>query len=466
MKHLYLDNFRGFSDTFVPITDVNFLVGENSTGKTSVLGLLHLISSQRFWFQQNFDMEDVRFGHFRDIVSVHADNRNYFRIGFVGEDKRTEGAPPQSKQTSQLPLSFLATYKEHEGLPIISRFTFNAQDLQHTLKFTGTGVFYKSEAIVVDGSADKTWTKIIGVWVNEHRIGKSGYRKLPIPEGFPNQESVNLFFALAFVRNISMVSESKSKSKSKPKSKSKSNSKSKSKRSGITFSLFHPTYLEEIVWLAPIRTQPRRTYDEVNLDYSPEGTHTPYVIRKILDSKTEAAEFLSFMQSVGKSSGLFDSIGIKRYGKGVTAPFEVDIILEKKALSLSNVGYGVSQFLPVLVELLIRQKGTWFAVQQPEVHLHPQAQAVLGDVLFDLAVRERKCFLVETHSDFAIDRFRMNFRRRQRRQPHAQVLFFERKDARNIVWSLPIGKNGELPRKQPVSYRRFFMKEQLRSLGI
>jgi AAA15 family ATPase/GTPase len=37
MEKLYLDNFRGFSDQYIDIRDVNFLVGENSTGKSSVL---------------------------------------------------------------------------------------------------------------------------------------------------------------------------------------------------------------------------------------------------------------------------------------------------------------------------------------------------------------------------------------------------------------------------------------------
>lgn len=36
---LYVDNFRGFSDAYVPLTDINFLVGENSSGKTSLLSL-------------------------------------------------------------------------------------------------------------------------------------------------------------------------------------------------------------------------------------------------------------------------------------------------------------------------------------------------------------------------------------------------------------------------------------------
>ena len=47
--YIFVDNFRGFRDTCIPITDVNFLVGENSTGKTSILGLLKLLAGPRFF---------------------------------------------------------------------------------------------------------------------------------------------------------------------------------------------------------------------------------------------------------------------------------------------------------------------------------------------------------------------------------------------------------------------------------
>ena len=68
--YLFVDNFRGFSDTCIPITDVNFLVGENSTGKTSVLGLLKLFSGPGFLMGRDFSDEHVSFGHFADISSA------------------------------------------------------------------------------------------------------------------------------------------------------------------------------------------------------------------------------------------------------------------------------------------------------------------------------------------------------------------------------------------------------------
>jgi predicted ATPase len=133
----------------------------------------------------------------------------------------------------------------------------------------------------------------------------------------------------------------------------------------------------------------------------------------MLSSSDEAKRFKAFMDRVGKSSGLFQSIDIKLFGTSDDAPFEVDAVLDDKALNLSWLGYGVSQSLPIFVELLDRPKKSWFAIQQPEVHLHPRAQASLGDVFFEMALLDGKRFVIETHSDFTIDRFRMNYRKRR-----------------------------------------------------
>jgi predicted ATPase len=140
-------------------------------------------------------------------------------------------------------------------------------------------------------------------------------------------------------------------------------------------------------------------------------------------------------------------------------------VLDDHAFNILNVGYGVSQALPIIVEFLARSRHTTFAVQEPEIHLHPRAQAALGDVIFEMSVAEEKSFLVETHSDFTIDRFRMNYQK-NRRTPDSQILFFERCDKHNKVTPLSIGDKGQLPADQPESYRRFFIREQMDLLGI
>jgi predicted ATPase len=114
-------------------------------------------------------------------------------------------------------------------------------------------------------------------------------------------------------------------------------------------------------------------------------------------------------------------------------------------------------------------RGAWYALQQPEVHLHPRAQAAMGDLLFDMALSPNdKRFFVETHSDYVVDRFRYRMRKAAEKgelAPHAQVLFFERAGGKNIVHPIPLAPDGEYPEAQPDGFRAFFLEEELRNLG-
>ncbi len=67
-------------------------------------------------------------------------------------------------------------------------------------------------------------------------------------------------------------------------------------------------------------------------------------------------------------------------------------------VSIADVGFGVSQTLPVLVALLVAEPGQLVYIEQPEIHLHPRAQVVLAEILANAANRGIKIVL-ETHSD-------------------------------------------------------------------
>lgn len=441
MKYLYMDNFRGFENTIVPITDVSFLVGENSTGKTSVLGLLDLLSDTQFWFTQRFDTEEVRFGHFKDIVSAHSVDKSSFTIGFVEEVEDGGDEPCKLR-------GYLMTYKEVGGLPVLSHCTFNMKNKTVSLRKTRSKVLVKSHFSSDVGKVFSDASKLFAAWRKEHARPSSGYAGAALP--FDIAKSDGVPFPLLFSVAINADKEVHDGDDGNK----------------FEITLPKPAFGNELVWLAPIRTTPKRTYDEVRLDFSPEGMHTPYLVRKVLNSKSDANEFKKKLENIGKQSGLFESIKIRQYGRADTAPFELDIVIDQKALNINTVGYGVSQALPVIVELIHRRKKTWFAVQQPEVHLHPKAQASLGDLVFELATQEKKSFLIETHSDFLIDRFRVNYKKKRATKPSSQVLFFERKNMRNTISSLVIDDRGELPVKQPKSYRSFFIHEEMKLLGL
>jgi predicted ATPase len=227
--------------------------------------------------------------------------------------------------------------------------------------------------------------------------------------------------------------------------------------------------MSKLTWLAPIRSKTRRTYDDYKTDFAPDGSHTPYLIRKLLNSPKIAAKFRDFIREFGEKSGLLDSIAIRQFGKtDVISPFALDIELDGKKLNIKNVGYGISQALPVVVEIYEGPRKGWYAIQQPEIHLHPRAQAALGDLIYSSAAKDKKKFLIETHSDYTIDRFCSNYRKsdKHRTRPDAQVLFFKRTRSGNEVCSVQIDPSGEYSPDQPKEFREFFIKEQLNTLGI
>lgn len=440
-KYLYIDNFRGFENTFVPIEDVNFFVGDNSTGKSSILGLLKLLSTPYFWLRGSFNSDEVSFGNFNDIVSINSPNRKYFSVGYI------EQIRVASKKAPSLS-AFLFTFYDRDGIPQPEMHIFAKEGTEMRIRYAREQISMKSRSISENSDMLNFMRRVFPAWVKAHKNDKTGYRNLVKKRGPISNFPPAIIAYLA--GNI--------KKKQLPE-----------KESFVFSDQFILPKIPggELVWFGPIRTKPIRTYDEYKLEFSSEGAHTPYLIKNLLRKKAGAKNFKKFLRQIGRDSGLFEMVKTRDYAPGATAPFELDVILNNKALSVSNVGYGVSQVLPVIVEAFVRPKGSWFGIQQPEIHLHPKAQAALGDIIFDLAVTDAKRFFVETHSDYTIDRFRLNYNKKSTKtKPESQILYFERTQKGNRIYQIKIGDNGELPSDQPPSYRNFFLRENLRLLEL
>ena len=84
---------------------------------------------------------------------------------------------------------------------------------------------------------------------------------------------------------------------------------------------------------------------------------------------------------------------------------KVGISSPEKMHELTHVGVGVSQVLPILVMGLLAAPDTTLVFEQPELHLHPSVQVLLGDFFLSMALRGRQC-IVESHSEHLIDRIR------------------------------------------------------------
>ncbi|MBS1196890.1 MAG: hypothetical protein H6R18_675 [Proteobacteria bacterium] len=425
---VHIDNFRGFSKALIPLKEVNFLVGENSTGKTSFLELVETFSNIMFWvLDPKFGIPGAQQKHFLDLVSAESDVKKTFTIGAV---EISNDAQNQSN-------GMLITYENQGGRPVPSRITVvsgeSVRSVEGKLWKARMGTAYKSRIKELRPTENGDLVQLNAI-VELHN-SPLGFSKAVVPEELEGTPILMRFEKELF--------EGKGLGERKEKAPS--------------------PFMRNFVDLAPIRTKPRRTYDAPQTGFSPEGEHTPYVIKRRLSNKIQAAAFQAFLEQAGKSSGLFKSISVKPYGTGPQAPFEMKIVLSKASLSLENVGYGVSQALPVLVEMFVRPKGAAFTIQQPEVHLHPKAQATFGDLIAELARLDEKVFFVETHSDFTIDRFRLNVR--QTGKIPSQLLFFERSEAGNTVTPIAILENGDLCADQPDAYRSFFFNESLSILS-
>lgn len=76
-----------------------------------------------------------------------------------------------------------------------------------------------------------------------------------------------------------------------------------------------------------------------------------------------------------------------------------------KLHDLTNVGVGVSQVIPIVIQALLSEGQSLLIFEQPELHLHPRVQARLGDFFLAMSLQGKQC-IVETHSEYLIDRVR------------------------------------------------------------
>lgn len=146
-----------------------------------------------------------------------------------------------------------------------------------------------------------------------------------------------------------------------------------------------------------------------------------------------------------KELGLLASVHPSEGGK---YGYELNVSIEgvDRALDLTTVGVGVSQALPIIVLGLISEPGSLLLFEQPELHLHPNVQAALGDFFLALA-RSGRQLIIETHSEYLINRLRR--RQKTDSEPDAtdltRLFFFERVGSAAKVTPAEIGTEGSMP---------------------
>lgn len=226
---------------------------------------------------------------------------------------------------------------------------------------------------------------------------------------------------------------------------------------------------------APVRSSPQRTYDPSRISMDPEGSDIPMYLMTIeLTEKNDWDTLKEQLVDFGKRSGLFQNIQIKNLGRSLGSPFQLQFKVFGPTSNILDVGYGISQILPLLVQVIsqsIRQthqeinKSHYILLQQPEVHLHPRAQAAFSSLLAELSSKGNCSYIVETHSDYMIDRARIEIRKGNIRADDVSLIYFEPKRNTVNVHNITFDDMGNL-NNVPKHYRDFFLLETDRLMGF
>ena len=424
-----MEEVRCFSDRqTLEIRPLTFLVGENSTGKTTALGCFHVLANYLRDNRLDFNADPYSMGIFKDVVRNSRPKAKTFKLGFTTEIAE-----------------WIVEFAEKTGAiePTVS---------SAKLKFSDGEIVFK----IRDGSAERQ--NRLAAFEKKHNCYEINY----------GHEGFDLFlerpnFCLLGSRSVRFLKgDSKGKTALANFLKTHENSERPLNRPwdiGSHLSVFSTS---------PIRSRPKRTYDPTKEFNDPEGGDVPMFLMRVRATQQKRWEKLKTqLVEFGKSSGLFQNIEIKNFGRSLGGPFQLRFKVKGPSANIVDVGYGVSQILPILVHILNSDidEMTYFLLQQPEVHLHPRVQAELSSLMVKLANDSNRSFIVETHSDYMIDRARIEIRRGNIKPEDVSLIYFEPKGnilkGHNISFDKMANMEGV-----PPHFREFFLKESNRLMGF
>lgn len=412
---------------------ITLLVGENSTGKSTFLGcysVIHRLFSHwqptrqlsLFDVEPDFNEDPFTMGSFREIVRTRRGP-----TGLIHEFKLGIGFEQDSQSVKRIYVGF----REEGTQPTIASIRYECNDSYVELQRSGKDNIHLStpdKQVVLHYPGKLTLSFLAFLDLRSSKISDS-------PSLTPDVINyIQRFMANWLSKELSI---------------------------GSLLGL-------KLTSVAPLRSRPKRTYDPVREISSPEGEHVPMLMMRLSRSdEGRWGKLHDGLVTFGTDSGMFSDIKVKTHGRRMGDPFQLQVkVRSGNFANIMDVGYGVSQSLPILVDIMDARNQT-FIMQQPEVHLHPRGQAELASLFVASAVQKRggNRFLIETHSDYIIDRVRISVRQGRLPAKDVSILYFEPTGNEVRVHNITLDEYGNL-QHAPTGYREFFAKETDRLLGF
>lgn len=388
LKRLRIQNFKGWQDTrLLELAPLTVLFGPNSSGKSSLNQFLIMLKQTVRSPDRNsvFDFgglsDPVRLGGFREAVFQH-DLKRQIEV----ETEWRLGSPLQIRD----PRTGNRNSGDHLWFETAARQSPNSRVVQSEGFRYGIGSADEN-AVVIDLNRDDRRKDRWRLEAEGYELVRTTGRAWELPKpvqfyGFPQEVALYYQNAL-FVADLELALENQ---------------------------------LNGLSYLGPLRSRPERLYSWSGAEPEDVGWQGQNTIQGLLAAGprrlnwTEKARRTPFEAVVArwlKEMGLVYSFSVEPIAPD-RDEYEVKIKTSPRAIEvkLTDVGFGISQVLPVIVQSFYAPAHSTVLMEQPEIHLHPRAQSSLAD-LFIAGIQAREGgtergvqLIVESHSEHLLRR--------------------------------------------------------------
>lgn len=221
-----------------------------------------------------------------------------------------------------------------------------------------------------------------------------------------------------------------------------------------------------VKYLGPLRDEPKALYPLATTsdpsDVGLRGEFTAAVLDLHKDRPVRYVPTLNFVAAAAKQDttarsltaavtdwlqylGVAEDVDTRDRGK-LGHELKVSVAKGGRLQDLTHVGVGVSQVLPILVMSLLAEGDTTLIFEQPELHLHPKVQTLLGDFFLSMTFLGKQC-IVETHSEYLINRLRFRAASAPAERSLvdlAKIYFLEKKEGVSAIREVKINEYGAI----------------------
>ncbi len=157
---------------------------------------------------------------------------------------------------------------------------------------------------------------------------------------------------------------------------------------------------KKINYVSPLRAHPKRYYmldkAKINLTLDTlDGDAVADVLKENSNLKNKVNSWLTNFNL---------SVNVEEFKEVV---HHLKVSQNNLNLDITDVGFGISQVLPVIIQGFLSSNDSTTIIEQPEIHLHPKMQADLADLFIDIILNSKnKKLIIETHSEYLLKRLR------------------------------------------------------------